>query len=85
MVPTTQLALGTGLGYLLTTLTGPVLYLTDFIEGIKNGAPPQVVIPSLQFAITLGAIICICVVALALMARLVSRPSLSQTLRLNED
>jgi ABC-type antimicrobial peptide transport system permease subunit len=79
------LALGVGLGYLLTTLTGPVLYLTDFIENIKNGTPPQVVIPSLQFAITLGAIVCICVIALALMAHLVSRPSLSQTLRLNED
>ncbi len=79
------LALGVGLGYLLTTLTGPVLYLTDFIENIRSGTPPQVVIPSLQFAITLGAIVCICIVALALMARLVSRPSLSQTLRLNED
>ncbi len=79
------LALGVGLGYLLTTLTGPVLYLTDFIENIRGETPAQVVIPSLQFAITLGAIICICVVALALMARLVSRPSLGQTLRLNED
>ncbi|MGH2496266.1 MAG: FtsX-like permease family protein [Ktedonobacteraceae bacterium] len=79
------LALGAGLGYLLTTLTGPVLFITDFIEGINSGTPAQVVIPSLQFAITLGAIICICVVALAQMARLVSRPSLGQTLRLNED
>ena len=79
------LALGVGLGYLLTTLVGPVLFITDFIEGIRNGTPTQVVIPSLQFAITLGAIICICVAALALMARLVSRPSLGQTLRLNED
>lgn len=79
------LALGLGLGYLLTTLVGPVLFLTDFIENIRYGTPAQVVIPSLQFAITLGAIICICVIALALMARLVSRPSLSQTLRLNED
>lgn len=81
----TALALGIGLGYLLTTLVRPVLYLTDFIENITNGTPAQVVIPSLQFAITLGIIICICVVALALMARLVSRPSLHQTLRLNED
>ncbi|HKV58587.1 MAG TPA: FtsX-like permease family protein [Ktedonobacteraceae bacterium] len=79
------LALGVGLGYLLTTLTRPVLFITDFIENIRNGTPAQVVIPSLQFAITLGAIVCICVVALALMARLVSRPSLGQTLRLNED
>ncbi|HEU0000999.1 MAG TPA: FtsX-like permease family protein [Ktedonobacteraceae bacterium] len=79
------LVLGVGLGYLLTTLIGPVLYLTDFIENIRNGMPPQVVISSLLFAITLGTIICICVIALALMARLVSRPSLGQTLRLNED
>jgi hypothetical protein len=79
------LALGAGLGYLLTTLVGPEIVLTDFIEGIKSATPAQVVIPSLSFAITLGALICICVVALALMARLVSRPSLSQALRLNED
>lgn len=79
------LALGVGLGYLLTTLIGPVLFITDFITGINGGTPPQVVIPSLLFAITLGIIVCISVIALALMARLVSRPSLSQTLRLNED
>ena len=79
------LALGAGLGFLLMQLIMPVLYITDFVEGIDSRTPAQVVVPALLIAIVLGAVVCICVVALALMARLVSRPSLSQTLRLNED
>jgi ABC-type antimicrobial peptide transport system permease subunit len=79
------LALGAGLGFLLMQLIMPVLYITDFVVGINSGTPVQVVVPTLLIAIVLGAVVCICVVALALMARLVSRPSLSQTLRLNED
>jgi ABC-type antimicrobial peptide transport system permease subunit len=79
------LALGAGLGFLLMLLIMPVLYITDFVVGINSGTPVQVVVPTLLIAIVLGAVVCICVVALALMARLVSRPSLSQTLRLNED
>jgi ABC-type antimicrobial peptide transport system permease subunit len=79
------LALGIGLGLLLTQLIMPVLYITDFVVGINSGTPIQVVVPTLLIALVLSAVVCICVVALALMARLVSRPSLSQTLRLNED
>lgn len=79
------LALGAGLGFLLMQLIMPVLYITDFVEGINSGTPVQVVVPAFLIVIVLGAVVCICVVALALMARLVSRPALSQTLRLNED
>jgi ABC-type antimicrobial peptide transport system permease subunit len=79
------LALGAGLGFLLMQLIMPVLFITDFVAGINSGTPVQVVVPTLLIAIVLGAVVCICVVALVLMARLVSRPSLSQTLRLNED
>lgn len=79
------LLLGVGLNYLLTQLIMPVHYITDFVERIDSSTPAQLVVPTLLIAIALGVVICICVVALALMARLVSRPSLSQTLRLNED
>jgi ABC-type antimicrobial peptide transport system permease subunit len=79
------LALGAGLGFLLMQLIMPVLYITDFVEGINSGTPVQVVVPALLIVIVLGSVVCICVAALALMARLVSRPALSQTLRLNED
>ncbi len=50
-----------------------------------QGIPPiQIVIPdTLGFALV--ALIVICVITLAMMVRVVSRPSISQTLRLNED
>ncbi len=79
------LLLGIGLGYFLTLLIKPVLFVTDFIGGINNFTPIQLILPQFQLAMVLGAVVVICIVTLALMARLVSRPSLSQTLRLNED
>jgi hypothetical protein len=50
-----------------------------------NIPPIQVVIPYAQLVLVLGAVTLICLAALLLMARIVSRPSLNQTLRLNED
>ena len=79
------LALGVGLGYFLTLLIRPTLFVTDFIANIDNATPIQIVLPQSQLAIVLGAVVVICTVTLVLMARLVSRPSLGQTLRLNED
>jgi ABC-type lipoprotein release transport system permease subunit len=79
------LILGIGLGYFLTLLIKPVLFVTDFLAAINNATPIQLVLPLSQLAMVLGAVVVICMIALALMARLVSRPSLSQTLRLNED
>jgi hypothetical protein len=79
------LVLGIGLGYFLTLLIRPVLFITDFIGNINNATPIQIVLPQFQLAIVLGAVVVICIVTLVLMARLVSRPSLGQTLRLNED
>ena len=79
------LVLGVGLGCILIPLAGQVFFITDFVGGINPGAPAQLAIPVLQLACTLAAIVSICVITLVLMARLVSRPSLSQTLRLNED
>ncbi|HEX6483283.1 MAG TPA: FtsX-like permease family protein [Ktedonobacteraceae bacterium] len=79
------LVLGIGLGYFLTLLIKPVLFITDFVGNINNATPIQIILPQFQLAIVLGAVVVICAVALVLMARLVSRPSLGQTLRLNED
>jgi len=47
--------------------------------------PVQTIIPYFQLLFLLGGLVIICLVALLLMAYIVSRPSLSQTLRLNED
>ncbi len=81
----TALILGIGLGYFLTLLIKPVLFVTDFIGSINNSTPIQIVLPQFQLALVLGAVVVICIVTLVLMAQLVSRPSLGQTLRLNED
>ncbi len=81
----TALILGIGLGYFLTLLIKPVLFITDFIASINSATPIQIVLPQFQLAIVLGAVVVICIVTLVLMARLVSCPSLGQTLRLNED
>jgi putative ABC transport system permease protein len=52
---------------------------------VMQSVPPiQIVIPPLLL-IALALIVIICVVALGPMIRIVSRPSISQTLRLNED
>lgn len=82
---TAALALGVGLYFLLAQLIIPIFPITDFVGGIDSRMLAQVVTPALLIAIALGGVIVVCVIALALMARLVSRPSLSQTLRLNED
>jgi sensor histidine kinase YesM len=47
--------------------------------------PVQTIIPYQQLALLLGGLIVICLLALLLMARIVSRPSIAQILRLNED
>jgi Tfp pilus assembly protein PilX len=46
--------------------------------------PIQIVIPPM-LVIALAVLVIICIVALGMMIRVVSRPSISQTLRLNED
>ncbi|BCL83585.1 hypothetical protein ccbrp13_60500 [Ktedonobacteria bacterium brp13] len=82
--------LGLGLGLFLMTFVGPALIFTDVVTTRSSNAsiytlPVQLVVPAWLIIGLLGALVVICGVALALMARLVSRPSMSQTLRLNED
>lgn len=82
--------LGIGLGAILTLFAAPAVELLD-LAGPSSAynpfdVPPMpTVIPYSWLALLLGVLVIICVVALLLMARIVSRPSPGQTLRLNED
>ncbi len=93
----TSLLLGLIFGAILALLALPSLIFTSVpatgaSSGLSSSAffllqnipPIQVVIPA-TLVYVLSALIAICVVALALMIRVVSRPSIGQTLRLNED
>jgi ABC-type antimicrobial peptide transport system permease subunit len=84
------LVLGLTLGLFLLTFVGPALVFTDIVTALTSrtaiySLPVQLVTPLWLIAGVLGALVLICGVALGLMARLVSRPSLGQILRLNED
>ncbi|HET8913277.1 MAG TPA: ABC transporter permease [Ktedonobacteraceae bacterium] len=83
-----------GLGLILATIlsffvgptTGSLPVTTgNALEGIGNVPPIQLVIPYMHLLLVSGLVTLICLIALLIMARIVSRPSLSQTLRLNED
>lgn len=83
-------ALGIGLGILLISFVPPIVSLLDLTatNAIANPydiPPVQTLIPYQQLLLLLGMLAIICLAALLLMARVVSRPSISQTLRLNED
>lgn len=90
----TGIILGTVSGILLSLLVLPSLVYTGVsLTGntssgqfylVQNIPPIQIVLPFTLF-IVIGALIVICVIALAMMVRVVSKPSMNQTLRLNED
>ncbi len=95
IIYTTALALGLLFGALFSFLALPVMVFTsvpssssDISSGtfyvVQNVPPITIVIPGTLFII-LSALIVICVIALGVMVRVVSKPSISQTLRLNED
>lgn len=95
IIYTTALALGLLFGALFSFLALPVMVFTsvpssnsDISSGtfyiVQNVPPINIVIPSSLFII-LGALIVICIIALRMMVRVVSKPSISQMLRLNED
>lgn len=84
------LALGLALGLFIQTFVGPALVFTDVVISLssKNGIyllPVQLITPVWLIGGLLGALVLVCAIALALMTRLVARPSLGQILRLNED
>jgi ABC-type antimicrobial peptide transport system permease subunit len=89
------LALGIMLGLLLSFLVLPNFIFTTAVATnqlttaefyvLQNVPPIQVIVsPGLLF-VALGVLVVICCVALIMMARVVLWPSISQTLRLNED
>lgn len=84
------LLFGIGLGALLIIFTAPIVSLLtlagpDARQNLYAIPPVQTVVPYLQLAYILVGVVLVCLVALVLMARIVSRPSIGQTLRLNED
>src|SRR5262249_38824475 len=68
--------------------TGVPSYTTDLSSGefyaLQHLLPGQVVVP-LGLLVVFGVLMLICAGAIGMMARIVSRPSISQTLRLNAD
>lgn len=82
------LLLGISLGAMLILFIPPAVSLTDASgdwDRSFNVPSIEVIVPYTQILLVLGVLAIICLLALSLMARIVSRPSLSQTLRLNED
>jgi ABC-type antimicrobial peptide transport system permease subunit len=97
IIYTTAMLLGFLFGWLLSVLALPSLVFTSILPGQISGSvdsqtfyaaqstpPIQIVIPSALW-IALGVLIALCIIALGMMVRIVSRPSIAQVLRLNED
>jgi ABC-type antimicrobial peptide transport system permease subunit len=97
IVYTTSILLGILFGAVFSVLVVPRLIFTSVASSsassdltsnqfyVAQSVPPiQIVVPPL-LVVALALIVIICVVAVCIMVRVVSRPSISQTLRLNED
>lgn len=74
--------LGIAFGVLLATTVVPTLIYYGL--SVQISLPVQIIVP-LSLVFLLSAIIAVFVLALGMMVRTVAQPSLSQTLRLNED
>ncbi len=86
------LLLGLGLGFVLTVFVAPAFSLLDNIgatsvsyNSISEIVPIRTVIPQFPIGLVLAGVTLICLGGLFLMTLIATRPSLSQTLRLNED
>lgn len=94
IVYSAALALGIILGGLLALAVVPALVFSSIPQArditssefyvIQRVLPAQIVIPP-SLLIAFALLIILCMIALSMMARIVSKPSISQTLRLNED
>lgn len=94
IVYTVAIALGSIFGAALVITVAPGLIFTspptnnnissDEFYVIQHVLPTQIIVPA-TLGIAFAALVIICAIALAMMARIVSTPSISQTLRLNED
>ncbi len=91
------LALGIGLSVLFSLLILPVFVFTPLAGGspgvgsteafyILQSVPAvHIVVPIVPVAAVLGGLVLICMVALGMMVRVVTRPHMSQELRVDED
>src|SRR6266704_1230003 len=97
LIYTTSIVLGVLFVALLSTLIVPALVFSSVAPSgtssdpssgtffVSQSVPPiQIIIPS-SLGLALAVLIAICLLALGMMIRVVSQPSISQTLRLNED
>jgi putative ABC transport system permease protein len=97
IIYSTSILLGILFGAIFSALVVPRLIFTSVGSGgtsndltnsqfdVTQSVPPiQIVIPPM-LVIALAVLVIICIVALGMMIRVVSRPSISKTLRLNED
>ncbi|HYT35069.1 MAG TPA: ABC transporter permease [Ktedonobacteraceae bacterium] len=97
VIYSTSILLGIFCGAIFSVLVVPQLIFTSVgLSGansdltssqfyVAQSVPPiQIVIPT-SLVVALAVLVIICIVALGMMIRVVSRPSISQTLRLNED
>ncbi len=95
IVYATAIVLGAAFGAVLVGTMVPALVFTGApndasttISGtfynLQQLLPTQIVVPNL-LVVVFAALVVICALAIGLMARVVSRPSLGQTLRLNAD
>ncbi|MBA3826195.1 MAG: ABC transporter permease, partial [Ktedonobacterales bacterium] len=91
IITATALSLGLVLGLILAGAILPTLIFTNLLTrqntfiGAINVPPIQTIIPFGAVAVVVGGVAVIFLIMLALMTRVVARPSVSQTLRLNED
>lgn len=95
IVYATAIGLGVAFGILLSFLILPAFVFTSPVGNAIGGTgllyvtqsvpPIQMVIPGVLIALAVGILVAICIVALGMMVRIVSRPALSSTLRLNSD
>jgi len=97
VIYSTSILLGILFGAIFSVLVVPQLIFTSVGSSgansdltssqfyVAQSVPPiQIVIPA-SLVVALAVLVIICIVALGMMIRVVSRPSISQTLRLNED
>jgi hypothetical protein len=98
LVYATAIGLGIAFGILLSFLVLPAFVFTTVVTSgsasqfstgefyvVQNVPPIERIIPVVLVAIALGVLVAICLIAVGLMVRVVSRPSVSMTLRLSED
>jgi ABC-type antimicrobial peptide transport system permease subunit len=98
IIYTTAIILGIIFGLLFSLIVLPTFIFTTIVASasqgqvttgefyvVQNVPPIQLIVPYLSLMISLAVLLAICAIALGIMVRIASRPSIGQALRLNED